>query len=423
MNAPTTQLASRPTYEVTLDNGLKVIVREDHRTPEFCSTVAYGVGNSYENPEEWGLSLLLLDILFDDYGRETAFAKEMGGDALNWGGDTLDQVIRLPRAHLESAFKFQSAIMKKEPQDEVIRRHLDLMILRSKTKSLFVSAVSFSPELEALIETGTSYYRPPEGITANLERLTVEHVKQWHKAFFGPNNAVLTVAGDITPDEVKRYADEYFGDIARCDTPDRAVVRGPSAPGYRRITQHLDTRHPLMLIVFNTPSIATATDYKTVRALHVIGALLSNAAPAHLATIGQNPALIIASSPRYLRGDTRLSFAYYFEGDPDEAEAGFWSLLEELKRTPLSQADIAQAIDTVSTKRQRINDSVEAQSRIIGTLVHIGCPWQLLDLEVAQLKSVTPSDIQNVAQTFLTRERVSVGHIFPVTQESGDVEG
>ncbi|MDQ0126299.1 zinc protease [Pseudomonas lini] len=421
MNIPTNELTSRPTHEITLDNGLKIIVREDHRNPEFCSTVVYCVGDSYENPEEWGLGSLLLYSLFDGYERETALAKELGGSSTGWGGENLSQVVRLPREHLETAFEIQSSIMTKDLQDEVIRRYLDLMILRSKKKSMFVSAISFSPELEALIEVGTSYYRPPEGITANLERLTVEQVKQWHKTWYGPNNAVLSIAGDITPDEVKFLAEKHFGSIPKCDAPHRPVARGPSAPGYRRITQHLDTSYPLMLIVFNTPS-ATATDHQTVRALQVIGALLSQATPAHLTTIGQNPALIRSNSHRYQRGDARLSFAYYFDGDPDEAEAGFWRLLEEVRSTPLSLADIEQAIDTVSTERQRAYDDIGAQSELIAMLAGNGYPWQLLDLEVAQLRSVTPADIQYAVQTCLTRDRVSVGHIFPVTQESGDIE-
>ncbi|MGH8333832.1 MAG: M16 family metallopeptidase [Pseudomonas fluorescens] len=416
MNIPTSELTSRPTYEFTLDNGLKVIVREDHRKPEVYSTVAYGVGDSHEHPEDWGLSRLLMSALIDKYAQETAFVKESGGSSINLGGDHLSQEFRVPREHLDTALRFQSATMTKIPEDEVIRHHLERMILRSKEKSSFVSAVSFSPELEALIETGTSYYRPAEGITANLERLTLEQVKQWHKTWYGPNNAVLCVAGDITADEVKRLAEEHFGGIAKCDVPNRPIARGPSAPGYRRITQHLDTKSPLMLIAFNTPGVATTTDYQTVRALHVIGALLSQSAPAHLTTVGQNPASIVANSPRYTRGDTRLSFAYYFEGDADEAEAGFWSLLDALKHAPLSQADIEQAIDAVSAERQSSNDDLQGQSEIISMLVLNGSPWQLLDREVTQLKDVTPADIQSAAQTFLTRERVSVGHIYPVAK-------
>lgn len=423
MNVNTNELASRPTHEFTLDNGLKVIVREDHRQPEFCATILYGIGDSYEQPEEWELSSLMLQVVFSGYKRVEDIVKELGGTALVTLGDTLNQKLRLPREHLKTAFKYQSMAMTKEPRDEVIRYYLDLLILRSKKKSLFISAASFSPELEALIQSGTSYYRTPEGITANLERLTVEQVKQWHKTRIVPNNAVLAIAGDITPDEVKRLAEEYFGGIARCETPDRPLVRGPSAPGYRQITQHLETKYPLMLIVFNTPSIATTEDYQTVRALQVISALLSQSAPACLASIGQNPALIRSYSRQHTRGDSRLSFAYYFEGDAIEAEAGFWKLLEEVKRAPLSQADIEQAIGSVSDERQSINDDIDGQAGIIAMLVNIGRPWQLLDLEVAQLKSVTPADIQNAAQTYLTRERASVGHIFPVTQEKSGTEG
>jgi zinc protease len=418
MNTSTNELTPRPTHEFTLDNGLKVIVREDHRKPEFCSSLVYGVGPSYEYPEEWGLSEALFHAAFEETGRKTASIQEMGGHVQFEFNEHMSLELQLPREHLETAFKLQFAIMAKELQDEDIRRALDRRILLSKRKSLAVGVHGYSPELKALIETGSGMYRPPEGITANLERLTVEQVKQWHKTWFGPNNAVLSIAGDITPDEVKGFAEEYFGGIARCDLPDRPVVRGPSAPGYRRITQHLETEHPLMQIVFNTPGVATTTDYQTVRALQVIGALVSDSAPAQLGQIARS---MLSNAVRYLRGDTQLSFCFGFT-DPDKAESTFWSFVEELKRTPLSQVDIEQVINTVSAERADVLDSVRAQSMIIAMLVNNKCPWQLIDLEVTQLKNVTPADIQQAAQIYLTRDRVSIGRIYPLAQKNADIQ-
>ena len=76
MNVSTTESTSHPTYEFTLDNGLKIIVREDHRIPKVYSTLMYGVGAVNERPEDWGLSILLSNVLQDKYWKEVNFLHE-----------------------------------------------------------------------------------------------------------------------------------------------------------------------------------------------------------------------------------------------------------------------------------------------------------------------------------------------------------
>ena len=414
MNVSTTESTSHPTYEFTLDNGLKIIVREDHRIPKVYSTLMYGVGAVNERPEDWGLSILLSNVLQDKYWKEVNFLHEPLYDGCFYTSlDYFQLDLPVLREQLDTALKCQAHLMNRIPDDEVIRHQLELLIQKTKGDSAFEEDSGNSAEFEALIETGTTRYRPREGITANLERLTLEQVKQWHKMWYGPNNAVLCVAGDIKVDEVKRLAEKYFGGLARCDLPDRPIVRGPAEPGYRQTTQHINTKYPQMLIIFNTPSLVTTTDHQSVRALQVICELLSKSAPAHLTSVGQNPAYIFASTFRISRGASRLRFAYYFEGDADEAESGFWSLVDALIQSPLSQADIEPAIAAVCTKRQEFNDSLKGQSKTIARLVSNGSPWQLMDLDVPKLKELTPADIQRAAKTFLTRERASVGRSYP----------
>ena len=74
------------------------------------------------------------------------------------------------------------------------------------------------------------------------------------------------------------------------------------------------------------------------------------------------------------------------------------------------------AIENASNEQKNINDTLSGQSEIIGLLVANGLPWELIDLEIAQLESVTPDDIQKAAQTYLIRERATVGYIFPMEQ-------
>ncbi|RON47492.1 hypothetical protein BK666_11695 [Pseudomonas frederiksbergensis] len=410
MNATTN---TPTTNEFTLDNGLKVVVRENHHKAEFCSAITYGAGVYYETPEEWGLSSIVTQSLvkMEDY----ELVKELGGDLLShWSQDSLTHRIILPRDHLETAFKLQSAMMMHAAQDEVFQRLHEVELLNSKKESTFVSCVSFSPKLEALIETGTRYYMTSEGLTHSLEQLTLEKIRQWHATWYVPSNAVLVVSGDITLDEIRQLAEEHFGPIAKSDAPQIDVSPTLPVPGYRQLTEQLDTQLPLMQVVFNVPGLATVTDVQSARALQVMTSLLTSAAPERLVTPDLNPSCMFSTYPRNCRGDSRITFAFYFEGDAHVAEAGFWAWLEEVKSTLLTAEEIEPAVKAASAKAQNRNKSNLRQSELIGQLIAIGCPWQLLDLELAQLESVTPADIQSTAQAFLTRERATVGHVFPM---------
>jgi zinc protease len=416
MIKPMTELPAPPTREFTLDNGLKVIVREDRRKSEVGLMLSYFTGPDLECPEDFGISRILLDALLYEY--DTDFLEEIGATYYSAGGDNfhLNQLLT-PSNHLEFALNTLSTTMSAKLSDEMLRHTLDINILDSKEKSSFVSAVSYSPEFEALIDTGSLYYRAPEALTANLERLSLEQIRHWYQSWYAPNNAVLVVVGDIQLNEVKLLIENCFGANIRRDIPFRPFVHAPPAPGYRQMTQHLDSKYPLMLIAFNTPGLITTAGAESHRALQVLGSLLEGTIPTRLATFGKNRSKLTSTTSGYSRFSNRFIIAFYFEGDPSEAEADLWKLLEEVKREPFSPEEIEPAITKQCTEIQQRLDTLEGQSGQITALILSGQPWQLIDLKVAQLQSVTPDDVHRTANACLTRECASVAYVLPLAEK------
>jgi len=415
-----TELPVLPTSEFTLDNGLKVIVREDRRTSEVGLMLSYLTGPDLECPEDFGISRLLLDALLDEYDED--FLEEIG--ATYYSGGTLNfhrHQLLAPSNHLEFALKTLSTTMSAQLSDEMLRNTLDINIQSSKEKSSFVSAVSFSPEFEALIDMGSRHYRAPEALTANLERLPLEQIRRWYQSWYAPNNAVLVVVGDVQINETKRLIENCFGANIRRDIPFRPFVHAPPAPGYRQMTQHLDTKYPLMLVVFNTPGVITTTGAESHRALRVLGTLLEGTAPNRLATFGNKRSKLTSTTSGYSRFSNRFIIAFHFEGDPSEAEADLWRLLEEVKREPFSPEEIEPAITKECTEAQQGLDTLEGQSAQITVLILSGQPWQLIDTKVAQLQSVTPEDVHRAANACLTRECASVAYVYPLTGKEPEV--
>ena len=201
MNKLMTERTPNPTHEFTLDNGLRVIVREDHSPPQVGITLVFAVGTDDERPEDFGVTRVLQNALMPDYDD---FIKETGAIHQNFGGsEQLSDELLITPEHLEGALKLQSTIMTDELTDELLRTCLDEELLRNKEKSLFISAISFSPEIDALVNTGHSYYRPRDAIAANLERLTFEHLRNWRQSRYCPGNACLVIVGDVETEEAR----------------------------------------------------------------------------------------------------------------------------------------------------------------------------------------------------------------------------
>ncbi|EJM55956.1 M16 family metallopeptidase [Pseudomonas sp. GM48] len=415
MNMPTNELPSLPTHEFTLENGLRVIVREDHRTPRVGITLVFAVGTDDERPEDFGVTHVLQNALLPDYDD---FIKKTGAVHQNFSdSERLTDCLLIAAEHLESALKIQSTIMTDELSDELLRTRLDEELLRNKKKSLFISTVSFSPEIDTLVNTGHSYYRPRDAIAANLERLTFEHLRNWRQSRYCPGNACLVIVGDVETEEARRLVERYFGSEDQRVAPFRSLIKGPSEPGYRQITQFLETEYPLMLVIFNTPGMENAPDPQSVRALEVLDSLFESST--RLKSFeNDNRSAILATAFRLSRANNQFILAFYFQGDPQKAEADLWALLDDLKRVPFTPEDIEPAIIEESTTRQAFYDTPEGQSECIGHLVGTAQPWQLIDLEVAQLRSVTAQDIQHAANAYFTRERATVAHVFPIEKKT-----
>lgn len=252
---------------------------------------------------------------YDDFIKETGAIHQNFGDSKG-----LRDILLIAAEHLESALKVQSTIMTDEPSDELLRTWLDEELLRNKEKSLFISTVSFRPEIDALITTWHSYYRPRDAIAANLERLTFEHLRNWRQSRYCPSNACLVIVGDVDTEKARRLVERNFGSEDQRVAPFRPLIKGPSEPGYRQITQFLETEYPLMLVTFNTPGMENAPDPQSVRALEVLSSLFESSARLR-SFENDDRSTIFANVLRLSRVNNQFTLAFYFNGDPQQAEA------------------------------------------------------------------------------------------------------
>ena len=429
---PLTALANP--YETTLTNGMKVIVKEDRRAPSAVHMVWYRSGAMDEVDGISGVAHVLEHMMFKGTknvgpGEFNKRVAAVGGrDNAFTGKDYTAYFQQIPPDRLSEMMALEADRMQHLVlDDDAFRRELEVVKeerrLRTDDKP---SALAYE-RFKAMAYPASGYHNPTIGWMADLERMTVEELRAWYQVWYAPNNATLVVVGDVTKDEVRGLAEQYFGAIPRRDVPPAKLPRELAEPGERRLTLHVKTQLPSLLMGFNVPGLATSADARQVHALRLIAALLDGGYSARLpANLERGEELVSGASASYdafQRGDS----LFLLSATPnvqkgktlEQAEAGLWRQLEALQKTPPSATELARVRAQVIAGLVYERDSITSQATTIGALETVGLSWTLMDQDLAALEAVTPADIQQAAQTFFTRSRLAVAHILPENPVEG----
>ncbi|MFR0674069.1 M16 family metallopeptidase [Enterobacterales bacterium AW_CKDN230030176-1A_HGKHYDSX7] len=419
---------AQPTHEFTLDNGLKVVVREDHRAPVVVSQVWYKVGSSYETPGQTGLSHALEHMMFKGSaklgpGEASRVLRDLGAEENAFTSDDYTayyQVLardRLPVALELEADRMASLRLPAEEFSREIEVIKEERRLRTDDKPTGKALELF----RAMAYPASGYHTPTIGWMADLERMKVEELRHWYDAWYTPNNATLVVVGDVTVDEVKGLAQTYFGAIPKRAVPPAKLPIELAEPGQRQLTLHVRTQLPILFYGFNVPGLATTKDPRDVHALRLISALLDGGYSARLPSRLERGQELVAGASTSYDAFTRGDSLFMISATPNvqkhkslnDVEQGLWQQLDELKNTPPSAEELERVRAQVIAGLVYERDSISSQATTIGQLETVGLSWKLIDQELDALKQVTPQDVQNAARTYFTRERLSVAHVLP----------
>lgn len=252
-------------HEYQLENGLKIIVKEDHRAPVVMTQIWYRVGSADEPVNKGGLSHLLEHMMFkgtanvssDDY--ERLIAKFGGVNNAFTSYDYTGYYELFPANRLPLALELEADRMKnllfnakeftKEHQVvmEERRQRTDDNPLAKAYESFRLLALPNSPKGESVI-----------GPMAELESIKLAELKDWYKTWYAPNNATLVIVGDVEPQEVLTQVKRYFGKLSTSKLPKRPAVSQQGFRGYKQVSSEQAVEVPVLLMGYNVPSLLTA---------------------------------------------------------------------------------------------------------------------------------------------------------------------
>lgn len=424
-------MAQSVTTEFSLDNDLKVIVREDHRAPVVVSQLWYKVGSSYEQPGSTGLAHVLEHMMFKGSsklgpGESSRILRELGAEENAFTSDDYTAYYQvLARDRLAVALEMEADRLASLtlPEDEFLREIEVIKEERRMRTDDRPSALAYE-RFKALAYPASSYHIPTIGWMHDLERLTIADLRQWHEQWYAPNNATLVIVGDVQPDEVKTLVTRYFAKIPARPVADVKQPLELPEPGQRSLTLYLQTQLPSLIMGFNVPSLASAKNPTEVHALRLLSALLDGGSSARLASQLERQQELVAGASAWYNAFARGDSLFVLSATPNvqkgktlaEVEAGLWQQLKQLQETPPSSAELARVRAQVIAAQVYAQDSITQQATQIGQLESVGLSWRLQDSDLAALEAVTPADIQAAAQQFFSQSRLSTVYIHP--QES-----
>jgi len=426
-------VAGAQVHEYILNNGLKLLVKEDRRAPVVVSQVWYKVGASYEYDGITGISHALEHMMFKGTrkhgeGEFSRIIAENGGSENAFTGDDYTAYFQtMEKSRLPISFELEADRMRNLtlPED-AFAKEIEVVIEERRLRTED-NPNAFMREVVGATAFQTSPYRQPIiGWMADLQAMQIEQLRDWYKQWYAPNNATLIVVGDVVADEVHALAKKYFGRLKK------EVIAPPShrpeveQQGLKRVVVKRPAEVPQLYMAWKVPGlISTLGDNPSVEewepyALEVLSGILSGGSSARFESRlvrGQQVAAG-ASSSYQLTG--RLDGLFSIGGTPAQGrsvadfETAIRQQIEELQQTDVTAEELQRVKAQVVSSDVYERDSAFYQAMVLGIFETVGLRWQMADDYVDRIQQISAAQVQAVARKYLIDDRATIGMLEPL---------
>ncbi|MCG6864312.1 MAG: insulinase family protein [Thiogranum sp.] len=418
--------AAQPVHEYSLDNGLKLIVKEDHRAPVMVSQVWYKVGSSYEHDGITGLSHVLEHMMFkgteahpagefsqiisENGGRENAFTSQ----------DYTAYFQTMEASRLPVSFELESdrmrnlALPPKEFKKEV------QVVMEERRMRTDDNPQSLTYEQFNATAFASSPYRIPTiGWMGDLKTMAVGDLRNWYQKWYAPNNAVVVVVGDVDPDAVYRLAKKYFGPLKPSDIVKPKPRLEIPQFGPKRIVVERPAKLPYLIMGYKAPVALTAEQDWEPYALEVLASILDGGDSARLASQVVRGSQVAASASASYDAFDRLETLFLFSGTPAnghsvaDLQKALLAQIKQLQDKPVSAEELERVKAQIRADKVFERDSIFYQAMQIGMLETVGLSWKDADQYLPRIEAVTAEQVQAVARKYLVEDQLTVATLSP----------
>jgi len=424
---PLTAFANAAIQEFKLDNGLKLIVQEDHRSPVVVSQVWYRAGSLDEVNGKTGVAHVLEHMMFKGTKQVKAgqfsrlIAAAGGKENAFTSTDYTCYFQQLEKSHLPLSFKLEADRMANlQLTEEEFSKEIKVVMEERRWRTDDKPQSKVNEAFQSAVYIAHPYSRPVIGFMNDLESMTVEDAREWYNDWYAPNNATVVVVGDVKAEEVYQFAKQHFGRLKPRVLPVRKPQVEPQQIGERRVVVKAPAKLPYLLMGYHVPALVTPESDWEPYALEVLAGVLSGNPAARLnqRLVRETQLAIDASAGYDLLSRGRQS-VFALDATPSEGktvaelEVALLQQIDNIKESGVTTEELDRVKAGVIAADVYKRDSMFYQGMQLGTIETIGFSWKILQDYPAKLRAVTPEQVQAVAKKYLLKDNLTIATLDP----------
>jgi predicted Zn-dependent peptidase len=412
--------------EYKLDNGLRVILSEDHSVPAVAVDVWYHVGSAYEEEGKSGFAHLFEHMMFQ--GSENVGKREHGEYVQRAGGnnngsttqDRTNYYETLPSNRLNLGLWLEADRMRSlavtnenfENQRDVVKEERRQRVDNQPYSNAFLASDTMAYDY-------VPYQHTVIGRMVDLDAATVDDAAAFYKRYYTPNNAVLVVVGDIDPKKTMKMVEEYFGDIPR--GPDVEPISGVEPPHAAERRAVIDDKNANVPAIFASYTIPNSTS-DDIPALELLGKILTDgeASRMHNRLVKEEKAAVVVFGGADIRkgpGLFRFVAAANVGVDITKCEELMFAEIEKLKAEGIEAKELEKAKVQFKADFVRGRQDVLGKAETIHDYLYFDGDLSQMNADIDRYMAVTNDDIMRVAKTYFIENNRTVVIAQPVKKE------
>lgn len=412
--------------EYDLPNGLHVILHEDHSTPIVAVSVMYHVGSKNEDPKRTGFAHFFEHLLFEgsqniERGEYMKLVQSAGGQInANTSQDRTFYYEVLPSNQLELALWMESERMYQAKIDET-GVETQRKVVKEEKKQRYDNT-PYGQLLNVVFENGytTHPYRwSPIGKEQYIDQAKISEFMDFYKTFYVPNNATLSIGGDLDIKETKKFIEKYFGGIPKGVKPvPRPTEVEPKQTAEKRVEFYDNIQLPAVVIAYHTPEMGNDDWY----ALSLLTQMLSQGQSSRFQKelVDKQQKGLAVGAFMLPNEDPGMAFMYGITNagvTPADMESAMLAEIEKVKTGAIGDDEFQKL------KNQAENDFVTQNQRVVGVAENLATyhtyfgDANLINTELEKYTKITKEDLKRVAKKYFTKENRLVVYYLPKSEQ------
>jgi predicted Zn-dependent peptidase len=415
-----------------LENGLRVLIAPDHSAPVFSIAVTYNVGSRNERPGRTGFAHLFEHMMFqgsENVGKGEHFIlifNNGGGMNGTTNEDRTNYFEELPKNQLDLALFLEADRMRSLAVNQANLDNQRNAVQEERRLGIDNQPYGKSElEIDNLSYDNFAYKHSTIGSMADLDVASVADVKDFFQIYYAPNNAVLTLVGDLDPQETLEKVKKYFAAIPSQPPPPKVDLAEPEHYGERReVIYDPLARLPQLLISYHTPPGDTPENFQVQVVANILGTGQSSRFYQHLVkekqlavSIHVQPEARIGPSLLYVTATPRPGVK------PEDLEKAIYEEIEAVQKDGVTTQEIEKA------RTQYLRSQIQSRQSSLFTAIRLGQyavyfnDPDLINTSFDKFNAVTAEQVKQAAQKYLVTSARAVVTTLPASAQAKSAAG